>query len=227
MALRFEPLTFEKLMSEQTKIVIADDHPLFRGGLRQVIEAERSFTVIGEVSNGDMALRLICELNPDVAILDINMPVMGGFEVIGEMRRRNLPCQIIVLTMHSEEAIFTKAMSLGVRGYVLKDGAAHDIINCLHAIRRGQSFTSVGVTNYLFKRASGFERPTSGTGALTRTEQYVLHRIGEYKTSKEIAAELGISFRTVENHRHNISVKLDISGSHALIKFVQENKDKI
>ncbi len=214
-------------MSEQTTIVIADDHPLFRGGLRQVIEAEHSFTVVGEVAEGETALSLICELVPDIVVLDINMPGMGGFEVIGEIRRRNLPCQIIVLTMHSEEAIFAKAMSLGVRGYVLKDGAAHDIVNCLHALRRGQSFASAGVTNYLFKRASGYERPVTGIGSLTRTERLVLRRISEYKTSKDIAAELGISFRTVENHRHNISGKLDVNGSHALIKFAQQNKDEI
>jgi DNA-binding NarL/FixJ family response regulator len=203
-------------MNEPTKIVIADDHPLFRSGLRQFIDAERLFEVVGEASDGETALRLICELKPDAAILDINMPQLGGFEG-----------QIIMLTMHSEEAMFNKAMSLGVRGYVLKDGAAHDIVQCLHAIRRGQSFTSAGVTNYLFKRASHTGRPTTGIGALTPTERLVLRRIGEYKTSKEIAAELGISFRTVENHRRNISVKLDISGSHALIKFAQQNSDEI
>lgn len=215
-------------MSETTKIVIADDHPLFRGGLRQVIDAERLFEVVGEASDGETALRMIGDLNPDVAVLDINMPLLGGFEVVGEVRRRNLPCQLVILTMHSEEAMFNKAMSFGVRGYVLKDGAAHDIVQCLHAIRRGQSFTSAGVTNYLFKRAgSSTARPTSGIGALTPTERIVLRRIGEYKTSKDIAAELGISFRTVENHRRNISVKLEVSGSHALIKFAQQNSDEI
>lgn len=212
-------------MSDQIKIVIADDHPLFRGGLRQVIDAERSFTVVGEASDGETALRLVTERVPDVLITDINMPGMGGFEIIGEIRARKLPSHVIILTMHSEEAIFNKAMSLGVRGYVLKEGAAHEIVNCVHAILRGQSFTSAGVTNYLFKRASGNERPT-GTAALTRTERLVLRRIGEYKTSKDIAAELGISHRTVENHRHNISTKLDIQGSHALIKFAQENKEE-
>lgn len=214
-------------MNEPTKIVIADDHPLFRGGLRQVIETEAMFEVVGEAADGETALRMIGELKPDVVTLDINMPLLGGFEVAGEVRRRNLPCQIVMLTMHSEEAMFNKAMSLGVRGYVLKDGAAHEIVHCLHAIRRGQSFTSAGVTNYLFKRASGAARPATGIGALTPTERIVLRRIGEYKTSKEIAAELGISFRTVENHRHNISVKLETSGSHALIKFAQQNSEEI
>lgn len=214
-------------MSDPLKIVIADDHPLFRSGLRQIIDNEAKFEVIGEAQDGETALRLICDLKPDAAILDINMPLAGGFEVVGEVRRRNLPCQLVILTMHSEEAMFNKAMSLGVRGYVLKDGAAHDIIQCLHALRRGQSFTSAGVTNYLFKRASGNGRPMNGIGALTPTERIVLRRIGEYKTSKEIASELGISFRTVENHRRNISIKLEITGSHALIKFAQQNADEI
>ncbi len=214
-------------MSELTRIVIADDHPLFRGGLRQAIEAESYFEVIGEASDGKTALRLIRDLKPDVVTLDINMPLLGGFEVVSEVRRLNLPSQIIMLTMHSEEAMFLKAMSLGVRGYVLKDGAARDIVHCLHAIRRGQSFTSAGVTNYLFKRASGLARPMKGIESLTPTERIVLRGIGEFKTSKEIAAELGISFRTVENHRHNISIKLETSGSHALIKFAQQNSEEI
>jgi DNA-binding NarL/FixJ family response regulator len=214
-------------MNEQTKIVIADDHPLFRGGLRQVIEAEKAFSVVGEASDGETALRLIGELSPDVAILDINMPGLSGFEVIGELNRRNLSCRIIFLTMHSEEAMFNKAMSLGVRGYVLKDGAAHDIIDCLHAVRRKQSFTSTGVTEYLFKRASGNRRPVKGIAALTPTERTVWRLIPEYKTGREIAAELGISHRTVENHRNNISAKLDVSGSHALIKFALQNREEI
>lgn len=213
-------------MSNQIRIVIADDHALMRGGLRQVLEAEPSFTVVGEASDGETALRLITEHAPDVLITDINMPVMGGFEIIGEIRAKKLPTNVIVLTMHSEEAMFAKAMSLGVRGYVLKEGAAHEIVNCVHAILRGQSFTSAGVTNYLFKRASGIDKP-SGIASLTRTERLVLRRIGEFKTSKDIAAELGISHRTVENHRHNISIKLDIQGSHALVKFAQENKEEI
>jgi DNA-binding NarL/FixJ family response regulator len=214
-------------MSEKTKIVIADDHPLFRGGLRQVIEAERSFTIVGEASDGENALRLIQEQKPDVVILDINMPELNGFGVINEIRRKNLRCDIIVLTMHNEEAMFAKAMSIGVRGYVLKDGAAADIVNCLHAVQRGQSFTSAAVTSYLFKRVNGNARPVKGIGSLTPTERTVLRLIAEYKTSREIADELGISHRTVENHRNNISGKLGVQGSHALIRFALQHQEEI
>lgn len=214
-------------MSEQTKIVIADDHPLFRGGLRQVIESESSFAIVGEASDGETALRLIQEKAPDIAILDVNMPILGGFAVINEIRRKNLRCEIIVLTMHNEEAMFAKAMSIGIRGYVLKDGAAADIVNCLHAVRRGQSFTSAAVTSYLFKRANGNAGHVKGIGSLTPTERTVLRLISEYKTSREIADELGISHRTVENHRNNISGKLGVHGSHALIKFALQHQEEI
>lgn len=214
-------------MSEPTKIVIADDHPLFRGGLRQVIESVGSFAIVGEASDGEAALRLIQEKKPEIAILDVNMPVLGGFAVINEIRRKNLRCEIIVLTMHNEEAMFAKATSLGVRGYVLKDGAAGDIINCLHAVRRGLSFTSAAVTSYLFKRANGNGRQVKGIGSLTPTERTILRLIAEYKTSREIAAELGISHRTVENHRNNISAKLDVQGSHALIRFALQHQEEI
>ena len=214
-------------MGGQTTIVVADDHPLFRRGLRQVIEAESSFTVIGEASDGETALQLIQELAPDIAILDINMPTLGGFAVISEMRRLGLPGYIVMLTMHSEEAMFAKAMSLGVRGYVLKDGAATDIVSCLHAIKHGQNYTSAAVTSYLFKRAAGNTRSVHGIGSLTPTERSVLRRIAEHKTSKDIAAELGISPRTVENHRNNISAKLEVRGSHALVKFALQHQEEI
>lgn len=211
------------MMSEQTKIVIADDHPIFRAGLRQVIESERLFTVVGEASDGETALQMVSELLPDVLVTDINMPGRTGFEIVGEIKRRSLPVEIVVLSMHDEEAMFAKAMSLGVRGYVVKDGAADDIVKCLHAVRRGQSFTSAAVTSYLFNRASGNVRPVEGIGALTATERTVLRLIAEHRTSREIAENLGISPRTVDNHRNNISAKLNLRGSHALVKFALQH----
>lgn len=214
-------------MTEPTKIVIADDHPIFRAGLRQVVESDRTFTVVGEASDGAAALRMIAELVPDIVITDINMPELNGFEIAGEMRRRGLPGEIVLLTIHDEEAMFARAISLGVRGYVVKEGATADIVNCLHAVRRGQSFTSAAVTGYLFNRANGSARPVEGLGSLTAAERKVLRLIADHKTSREIAAELGISARTVDNHRNNISAKLNLRGSHALVKFALQNLGEI
>ena len=201
------------------RVVIADDHPLFRAGLRQTIEAEPSLRIAGEAGDGAAALDMVASLKPDAVILDLNMPGMSGFEVIAAMRGRGLPGEIVVLTLHKEEAMLAKAVSLGVRGYVLKSSAASDIVECLRAVLAGQSYTSPEVTTYLFKRAAGQSRPVSGVESLTPTERVVLTLIGEYKTSKQIADQLGVSHRTVENHRTNISAKLGIRGSHALVKF--------
>ena len=214
-------------MNEQTKIVIADDHPIFRAGLRQVVESDRMFRVVGEASDGVAALEMIADLVPDIVITDINMPGLNGFEIAGEMRRRGLPGEIVLLTIHDEEAMFARAMSLGVRGYVVKEGATADIVNCLHAVGRGQSFTSAAVTGYLFNRANGNARPVEGLGSLTAAERKVLRLIADHKTSREIAAELGISARTVDNHRNNISAKLNLRGSHALVKFALHNLEEL
>jgi DNA-binding NarL/FixJ family response regulator len=215
-------------MSEQIKIIIADDHPIFRSGLRQIIDAERQFKVIAEAADGETALQLIGEQKPDIVILDVNMPKMGGFAVAKELSRRGIDCEIVFLTMHSEEAIFNKARDLGAKGYILKDGAAMEIVNCLIAVNRGNFCASPAVTTYLFKRTRSDSSPKQcGIGDLTPTERTVLRLIADYKTSKEIADQLCISHRTVENHRHNICQKLNISGSNALVKFALQHQNEI
>lgn len=214
-------------MSEQLKIIIADDHPIFRSGLRQIIEDEQKFTVTAEASDGETALKLIEERRPDLVILDVNMPKMGGFAVAKELRRKEIDCKIVFLTMHSEEAMFNKAMDLGAKGYILKDGAAVEIVNCLIAVGRGEYCTSPAVTTYLFKRARREPNQTGGIEDLTPTERIVLRLIAEYKTSREIADELCVSLRTIENHRYNICQKLDVSGSNALVKFALKNQNVI
>ncbi|MBX7171045.1 MAG: response regulator transcription factor [Pyrinomonadaceae bacterium] len=215
-------------MSEKFKILIADDHPIFRGGLRQVIDSEQKFQVIAEASDGETALKLIEEEKPHIVIFDVNMPKMTGFVAAKELRRKNQDCEIIFLTMHGEEAMFNKAMDLGAKGYVLKDSASVDIVNCLQAVAAGQNFTSPAITTYLFKRATRNTNKTTGSiEDLSPTERIILRLIAEYKTSREIADELSISYRTVENHRYNICQKLDISGSNALVKFALKNQNEI
>lgn len=213
-------------MTEKTRILIADDHPIFRSGLRAAIDAQPTFEVVAEASDGEEALRLITELLPDMVVLDVKMPKLSGFLVVEELGKKGLSPDVIILTMHEEEAMFARAMDLGVRGYVLKDGAAVEIVNCLEAVRRGQRFTSAAVTNFLFKRA-GAQSAIGGLDTLTATERVVLRLISEYKTSREIASELGISHRTVENHRNNICSKLDVHGSHGLSKFIQKHRADI
>lgn len=205
-------------MAKKKRILIADDHPIFRSGLKNVIESENAFEVVAEAEDGEAALELIQSESPDVAVLDVNMPGLSGFEVVAAIQKLGIRTETVILTMHDDEKMFSKAMDLGVRGYVLKDSAVMDIVNCLHAVCKGQNFTSAAVTTYLFKRASGSEM-VEGLDSLTPTERKILRKIAEYMTSREIADEFNVSLRTVENHRANISSKLGLSGSHALIKF--------
>ena len=214
-------------MDQRTRILIADDHPIFRSGLRQVIESDERMSVVAEAEDGASALKLIREHKPDIVVLDINMPGVTGFQVAEAMRTENLSSEVVLLTMHSEEAMFTKALSLGVRGYVLKDSATTDIVNCLHAVRKGENYTSAELTKYLFKRATGQSPPVEGLDSLTPTERRVLALIAEYLTSREIADKLGVSVRTIENHRNTICAKLDVHGSHALMKFALQHQGEL
>lgn len=211
---------------DKKRILIADDHPIFRAGLRSLIDAEPAFTVVGDASDGEKALSLIMDELPDVAILDYNMPKLNGFELLREIARRKANVITVMLTMHNEEAMYSRAFELGVRGYVLKDSASIDIVNCLHAVTQGQVYTSAAVTTYLLKRATQSEA-VDGVRSLTPAERKVLRLIADYKTSREIADELSISVRTVENHRSNISSKVGVAGSHALFKFAIEHRAEL
>jgi len=212
---------------EKKSILIADDHPIFRAGLRALIESEPSFSVIAEATNGEEALASITTDQPDIAILDYNMPKANGFAVLAEISKLKLNVIPVMLTMHNDEAMFAKAFELGVRGYVLKDSASVDIVNCLHAVSQGQIYTSAAVTTFLYKRASRGQQAPEGLESLTPAERKILRMIAEYKTSREIADELCVSVRTVENHRSNISSKLGVAGSHALIKFALQHQSDL
>src|SRR5262245_27130198 len=127
-------------METKTKIIIADDHPIFRRGLRQVIEEDINLQVIGEAENGVEALKIIERLSPDVAIIDGHMPEMGGLELAKIVKSKGLPVKLVFLTMFKDEAMFNEAMSAGVKGYVLKDNAVTDIVVCLKSVTQGQPF---------------------------------------------------------------------------------------
>lgn len=213
-------------MIGKIRILIADDHPIFRSGLSQLLKLEKNIEIVGEVENGEKALAMIREILPDVAILDIDMPEKGGFEVAQELNLAQIPTKIIFLTMHKNETLFNAALNIDVKGFVLKDSAMEDILNAVKTVSSGESFFSQSLTKFLLKRANAKPKPNL-IDTLTQSEKRILQLIGEYKTSREIAEKLFISVRTVDRHRENISQKLDLHGNKALLKFALENKEKL
>jgi DNA-binding NarL/FixJ family response regulator len=217
-------------MNDHIEIVIADDHPIVRQGLRQMIEADQYLIIVGEAGDGETALQLIELHSPHVVVLDIDMPRVGGFDVVRELRRRKANVKIIFLTMHSEEEIFQTAIDLGVSGYVLKDSVTTDIVAGIRSIASGKSFISPALSQLLLNRRRRAEKLRSdkpGLDSLTPTERRILKLIADDKTSKEIGTELFISHRTVHAHRANISSKLNLSGNLALVKFAITHKSEL
>lgn len=214
-------------MKNKIRIIIADDHPIFRGGLKQIIEDEKDIEIIGEAPNGQKALELIFEKKPDIAILDVDMPEKTGFEVLKELTKSDNPVKVIFLTMYKEENLFNEAMDNGIKGYVLKESAADDICECIRLVADGDYAISPLISKFLVKRMSLLDKlkkskPTIDD--LTLTERKILKSISENKSSKEIAEEFFISYKTVETHRSNISRKLELQGSLSLVRFALENK---
>lgn len=209
------------------KILIVDDHPLFRRGLREVIQESPKFTVVAEAGDGGEALKMIAELKPQIAIVDIDMPQLNGLQLARAIRKMALPVTIVFLTMYKEEDMFNAAMDLGVKAYVLKESAADDILTALEKVAHGDTFVSPAIYGMQQRRAERarqllLSKPQIDN--LTPTERRILKLIAEDRTSKEIADLLGISVRTVENHRLNICHKLNLHGSHSLLKFAFDNK---
>jgi DNA-binding NarL/FixJ family response regulator len=217
-------------MKPPIKLLIADDHPIFRKGLCEVIAEDSSLRLLKEAGDGAEALRLIQELRPAIAILDIHMPKLSGLQVIRSLWERQCPVKIILLTMYEDEDLFNEAMNLGVSAYVLKENAAADLITSIRCVASGKTFVSASLADLLLQRSqksAALRREKAGLELLTATESRILKLIAEDKTTKEIAEALGISARTVDTHRQNISHKLNLSGSHSLLKFAYDNKSKL
>jgi len=207
-----------------------DDHPLFRQGLRHAIEGNPRFEVAAEAGRSETALELILKEKPNVAVLDVNLPDMNGFELIRALRRKKCPVPIVILTMLKDEQAFNTALNLKVSGYVLKDNASAEILNCIEAVANGESYVSPSLTDFLLRRRSRAEqlaKKQPGLDDLTVAERRILKRIADGKTSREIAAEFFISPRTVESHRAHICEKLGLSGSNKLLHFALENRDAL
>ena len=217
-------------MNTEIRIVIADDHPVYRRGLSMIIAAAPGLTIIAEAEDGDAALEHIRREEPDVAVLDVDMPGQGGFDVVRALQQLHLATEVVFLTMHKDEGLFNTALDLGVKGYVLKDSAITDIVAGIKAAAAGENYISAPLATYLVKRSqrrASFAAAQPSINDLTPTELRIFKLIAEHKISREIAEQLFISVRTVERHRLNIGTKLDLHGSNALLKFALENKQQL
>lgn len=210
-------------MQRFKKILIADDHELIRKGLLQSISSFL-YTEIIETRNGKDALEKCIEFNPDLVILDIEMPFFSGYDVAKQLKSLRMDMKIIFLTMHKDEIMFNKALDLGVNGYVLKENTISEIEACMQSVAQGNYYISPDIANLLVKRNMNSVSLSESNLqiALTSTEKNVIALLAQMKTSQEIADELGVSLKTVKNHRNNICSKLNLSGAHALLKYAIE-----
>jgi DNA-binding NarL/FixJ family response regulator len=212
-------------MNETVRIIVADDHAVVRKGVRNIIEEIPGFTVVAECADGDATLRAIAEVGADVVVLDVDMPGKDGFDVLRACKDADQRPEFVLMTMHGREDLLRGAFDLGAKGYVAKGGSLLDVVDAIRAVRAGQPFISSSLSATLLTRTA--EAEPAALKALTPAERRVLRLIAEFKTSKEIADELGIHYRTVENHRTAIAGKLGLTGSHALVRFAALHRDRI
>ena len=198
-----------------TRVLLADDHALVRQGLRAFLE-RRGFQIVAEASDGQEALRS-ADKQPDVAILDISMPVLNGVDAARELKKSSPRTQVILLTQHDEDQYVTEALRVGVKGYVLKNQAAEDLVTAIQEVCRGSVYLSPNISRtvvdaYLCKTYVS-------TDPLSGRERQVLQLVGEGKSTKDIAMQLGISVKTAESHRARLMKKLDIHETASLVRY--------
>ncbi len=218
-------------MNSKIRIVLVDDHPIVRNGLRRNIQEIEDWSVIAEAADGETALVLIQKHRPHIAVLDIDMPKMDGLAVAREVRKQSLSTKIIFLTLHNDQDFFHAAIDLGGMGYILKDSATLEIVACIQAVAEGRPFYSSVLTSpALQKRENPITTPRDSLmRELTPTERKILQLVGDGKSSKEIGNVLSISYRTVENHRTSMCRKLSLDGEgpSALLRFALQNKSAL
>jgi DNA-binding NarL/FixJ family response regulator len=216
--------------NEAIRVLVVDDHPVFRKGMIQIIEDDPSLQIVGQAGSAEEALQQLPGLSIDVAVVDIDLPGMDGLELSSRLLKRKPPVPVVLLTMHKSEKIFQAALDLGVSAYILKDEAESGIVSGIKCAARGDHYITPTLASLLVnrgRRAAQLRQQTPAVESLTPTERAVLRRIAENKTSREIGAELFISHRTVETHRANICAKLNLSGSHPLLQFALQNKSAL
>lgn len=204
------------------RLVLGDDHTLFRQGLRKILEERPDWEVVAEVGDGRQAVRECIALKPDVAVLDVGMPMLNGIDATQQIVRKSPDTKVLVLSMHSDEAYVTRALQAGATGYMLKDSAGQDLIKGIASVAKGQAYFSPAIARLML---DDYVRRVSGAGVVDRyetlsaREREIFQLIAEARTNKEVAELLEISPATVETHRARILQKLDIHNTAELVLY--------
>ncbi len=198
------------------RVLLADDHALIRQGLKALLESQ-GFQVVGEASDGQATLRSAEKTHPDVAILDISMPVLNGIDAARELKKSSPKTKIILLTQHDEDQYVTEALRAGAKGYVLKSQAAEDLVQAIREVCRGSVYLSPSISRSVVD--AYLSKTYVSTDPLSGRERQVLQLVGEGKSTKDIAIQLGISVKTAESHRARLMKKLDIHETASLVRY--------
>jgi DNA-binding NarL/FixJ family response regulator len=201
------------------RILLADDHTLVRAGVRKILESQPGLMLVEEVADGNAALRVLREQLVEVLVLDLTMPGLDGFEVLRQAKALVPGLKVLVLTMHSDPEYVERAVHGGADGYLLKDSAVNDLVAGIEAVAGGRAYYSPAVQRSLSEMVRATVKPPGALETLTDREREVLKLVAEGLTTKEIAARLDISARTVESHRANLMRKLDLRSVARLTQF--------
>ncbi len=208
---------------KKINVMIADDHSLIREGLKQLLEFDGSIKVVGEASNGMECMDKLSIHNPDVLLLDINMPEMNGIEVLKRMKDENIPIKVLILTVHNEMDYLMKAIDIGVDGYILKDSESQELKKAINAVNNGENYIQPSLIPALNNQLVNRDSDKDKIDLLTNRELEVLVQVASGMFNKEIALNLNISERTVKNHISNIFKKIDVSDRTQAAVFAIKN----
>jgi len=206
----------------QIRILLADDHVVMRRGLRLLLEGQDGFSVVGEASDGRQAVEQAEAVKPDVVVLDIAMPNLGGIEAAERIAAASPQTRIVILSMHSDEGYVLRALKAGVKGYLLKDSAEGDLVEAIKAVHQGKAFFSPDISRMMvedYMREIRNRRVEDSYELLTSREREILQLLAEGKSNKDIAGALNLSLYTVETHRRNLQDKLNLHSFPELVLY--------
>lgn len=208
------------------RILIADDHTLFRNGICALLKDEQDMVVVGEAADGREAVRLAGQLKPHVVLMDIAMPLLNGLEATRQVKREHSEINVLVLTMYDHEEYFREMLEIGASGYIIKRAAATELVSAIRAVYNGEAVLSPAITRLLLEDylSRDTHREENDPNALSSREREVLQLIAEGKTSREIAEILNLSVKTVQSHRTSLMQKLDLHDRGDLIKYAIQKK---